>query len=344
MIEKNEWGFADGYKIYLVTLKNKNGMSVSLTNYGAAIVNLCVPDKNNGFTDVMLGYDDIEGYINGKSSQGAVIGRYANRIGGARFTLNGKDYNLYKNNGDNCLHGGRVGYGRRVWGVYAVSDGENPSAAFLYVSPDGEDNFPAEARIVARYTLSDQNSLEIEYSAVSDSDTVINLTNHAYFNLGGHDEGDILGTKLQIFDDSYTPFNDAQIPTGEIAPVKGTAFDFTAPKLIGDDINAGKITGYDHNFILGEPGVMRKAAVAYCADTGIEMTTHTDMPAMQFYTANHLGETGKNGVYRGKFAGFCLETQFSPNTPNLPGFPQCILKKGEEFRFTTEYAFSVNYS
>jgi aldose 1-epimerase len=301
MIQKNEWGFADGYKAYLITLKNKNGMSVSLTNYGAAIVSLCVPDKNNGFTDIMLGYDNIEGYINGKSSQGAVIGRYANRIGGARFTLNGKEYNLYKNNGDNCLHGGRVGYGRRVWSVYAVSDGENPCAAFLYVSPDGEDNFPAEVKIIARYTLTSQNSLKIEYSAVSDGDTVVNLTNHAYFNLGGYGSGDILGTYLQIFAESYTPFNSEQIPTGEIARAAGTVFDFTEPKRIGDDINSGKINGYDHNFILGEPGVMRKAAVAAHSASGIEMTAYTDMPAMQLYTANNLNETGKSGIHCGKF-------------------------------------------
>ena len=340
MIKKTEWGFADGYKAYLIEMRNKNGMSVSLTNYGAAIVNLCVPDKNNGLTDVMLGYDNIDGYVNGKSSQGAVIGRYANRIGGAKFELNGQEYNLYKNNGDNCLHGGRVGYGKRVWSVYGISGGGEPCAAFLYVSPDGEDNFPAEVRIIARYTLTAQNSLKIEYSAVSDGDTIINLTNHAYFNLGGYNSGDILNTRLQLFAGSYTPFNDAQIPTGEITPVTGSIFDFTAPKLIGDDINAGKTDGYDHNFILGEPGIMRKAAIAYNAQTGIEMTTYTDMPALQFYTANHLDETGKGGFYRGKFGGFCLETQFTPNTPNLPDFPQCVLKKGEEFRFTTEYAFS----
>ena len=341
MVKKIEWGFTDGYKAYLITLKNKNGMSVSLTNYGAAIVNLCVPDKNGGFTDVMLGYDNIEGYINGKSSQGAVIGRYANRISGARFILNGKEYNLYKNNGDNCLHGGSVSYGKRVWNVYGVSDGDNPCAAFYYTSPDGEENFPAEVRVIVRYILTAQNSLKIEYSAVSDNDTIVNLTNHAYFNLGGYDSGDILNTKLQIFAENYTPFNDAQIPTGEIASVKNTVFDFTEPKLIGDDVKSGKTDGYDHNFILGEPGTMRKAAVACNIENGIEMTTYTDMPALQFYTANHLDEVGKGGVHCGKFGGFCLETQYTPNTPNLPEFPQCILKKGEEFKFTTEYAFSV---
>ncbi|MCL2099689.1 MAG: galactose mutarotase [Oscillospiraceae bacterium] len=340
MYDKTEWGFADGYKVYLITLKNKNGMSASFTNYGAAVVSLCVPDKTGGFTDVMLGYDDISGYINGKSSQGAVIGRYANRIGGAQFRLSGKEYNLYKNEKNNCLHGGRVGYGRRVWSVYGISGGENPGVCFSYVSPDGEDNFPSALKIIVRYTLTEKNALRIEYSAVPDGETVINLTNHAYFNLGGFASGDILGTRLQLFAETYTPTDEAQIPTGEKAPVKGTVFDFTAPKLIGDDINSKKTDGYDHNFILGTPGIMRKAAAAYSDATGIEMTAHTDMPAVQLYTANHLNEPGKGGVHFGKFGGFCLETQFTPNTPNLTEFPQCSFKKGEEFRSVTEYAFN----
>ena len=342
MVTKNEWGFADGYKVYLITLKNKNGTSVSLTSYGAAIVNLCVPDKTGGFTDVMLGYDDLEGYINGRSGQGSSVGRYANRIGGAKFTLGQKQYDLYKNDGNNCLHGGKVGYARRVWNVYGISDGDEPTAAFSYVSPEGEGNFPAEVKVIIRYTLTAKNSLKLEYSAVPNGETVINLTNHAYFNLDGYASGDILGTKLQIFADSYTPVDSALIPTGEVAPVAGTPLDFTEPKLIGDD--AGKLVevgGYDHNFVLGEPGTWRKAAVAYGKNKGIEMTTYTDMPAIQLYIGINLNEPGKGGSFMKKFSGFCLETQFSPNTPNMPSFPQCTFKKGEEFKFTTEYAFAV---
>ena len=317
-------------------------MSVSLTNYGGAIVNLCVPDKTGGFTDVMLGYDNLDGYLNGKSFQGALVGRYGNRIGGAKFNFNGIEYNLYKNNGNNNLHGGRVGYNRRVWNVYGVSDGDEPCVAFSYVSPDGEENFPAELKIVVRYILTANNSLKIEYSAISDGDTIINMTNHAYFNLGGYNSGDILNTKLQLFADGYTPVDDALIPTGEIAPVKNTVFDFTSPKLIGDDAKSIDIGGYDHNFVLGEPKVTRKAAVASNPDTGIEMTTYTDMPAIQLYIGLNLNEPGKGGTYMNKYAAFCLETQFSPNTPNLPDFPQCAFKKGEEYRYTTEYAFGVN--
>jgi len=342
MITKTEWGFADGYKAYLITLKNKNGMSVSLTNYGASVVNLCVPDKTGGFTDVMLGYDDLDGYINGKSCQGASIGRYGNRIGGGKFNLGGKEYNLYKNNGENHLHGGKVGYHRRVWNVYGVSDGDNPCAAFMYVSPDGEENYPAELKIIIRYILTAKNALKIEYSAVADGDTIVNLTNHSYFNLGGYDSGDILDTRMQIFAENYTPVDDDLIPTGEKAAVKNTVFDFNAPKLIGDDIKHIDIGGYDHNFILGDPGTNRKAAIAYNQKTGIEMTVYTDMPAMQLYIGLNLDEdNGKNGARMKKFGGFCLETQFSPNTPNMPGFPQCALKKGEEFRSATKYAFSV---
>lgn len=342
MVQKKEWGFADGYKTWLITLKNKNGMSVSLTNYGASIVDLCVPDKAGGFTDVMLGYDDLEGYINGKSSQGASIGRYANRIGGAKFTLAQKQYDLYKNDGDNCLHGGKAGYAKRVWNVYGISGGDSPGTAFSYVSPDGEGNFPAEVKIIIRYTLTAQNSLKIEYSAVPDGDTVINLTNHAYFNLDGYGSGDILDTQLQLFVKGYTPVDGALIPTGKIAPVEGTPLDFTAPKPIGDDIGQlSEIGGYDHNFILGEPGVRRKAAVACGKKSKIEMTTYTDMPAIQLYTGIHLDESGKNGSRLEKFGGFCLETQFSPNTPNMPDFPQCTFAKGEEFKFATEYAFAV---
>ncbi|MCL1793172.1 MAG: galactose mutarotase [Oscillospiraceae bacterium] len=343
MVQKNEWGFSEGYKAYLITLKNKNGMSVSLTNYGAAITSLCVPDKTGGFTDVMLGYDDLDGYINGKSAQGALVGRYANRIGGAKFALGGKQYALYKNDGENCLHGGKVGYAKRVWNVYGISDGESPSVAFSYVSPDGEGNFPAELKVVVRYTLTAQNSLKLEYSAVPDGETVINLTNHAYFNLDGYFAGDILGTKMQIFADGYTPVDSALIPLGEIAPVKGTPLDFTSPKLIGDDVaKLSEIGGYDHNFILGEPGIWRKAAVAYSKESKIELTAYTDMPAVQLYIAINLNEpAAKGGAPLIKYGGFCLETQYSPNTPNMPNFPQCTFAKGEEFKFTTEYAFAV---
>ncbi|MDR0197524.1 MAG: galactose mutarotase [Oscillospiraceae bacterium] len=341
MVDKREWGFADGYKCFLITLKNKNGMTASLTNYGAAVVRLDVPDREGVFSDVVLGYDDLDGYINGGSCQGAVTGRFANRIGGGEFTLNGKTYTLCRNDGSNCLHGGSVNFGKRVWDVRGVCDGESPSALFRYVSPDGEENFPARVENTARYTVTAHGSLKIEYCAVSDGDTILSLTNHTYFNLGGFNSGSVLDTELQLFAESYTPFNAELIPTGEKALVKGTAFDFTSPKPIGEDVKSGKISGYDNNFILGEPGVTRKAAVARHKGSGRMMTVYTDMPAIQLYTAGNLSEEGKGGAEYGNFAGFCLETQFTPNTPNLPDFPSCTLRKGEEYRFMTEYAFSA---
>jgi len=338
-VSKTKWGVTDGKECFLVTLKNGSGMTALFTNYGAAVVKLFAPDKNGGFADVVLGYDDLSGYVNGGSCQGAVIGRFANRIGGGKFTLGGKTYELFRNNGTNCLHGGKIGFHKRVFELLEVTES---SALFGYISPDGEENFPAEVRITVEYTLTENNSLLIKYAAKSDGDTVLSLTNHAYFNLGGYNSGSILDTELQIFAERYTPFTDALIPTGEIAGVKGTPLDFASPKLIGQDID--KIGGYDHNYILGEPGVVRKCAKAYHEDSGRVMTVYTDSPAMQFYTADNLSETGKGGLTYGKRTAFCLETQFTPNTPNLPespDFPSCILKKDGEYNFTTEYAFSV---
>jgi len=335
---KTEWGFAGGKQCCLISLRNGKGMTAKFTNFGAAAVNLFTPDKNGGFADILLGYDDLVGYVNGSSGQGAVIGRFANRIGGAEFTLGGKTYELFKNDGDNCLHGGKVGFGKRVWEVLEVSES---SVLFGYVSPDGEENFPSSVRVTVEYTLTESSSLLIKYAAKSDGDTILSLTNHAYFNLGGYASGSVLDTEMQIFASSYTPFADGLIPTGEIAEVGGTPLDFTLPKAIGADIDKVDLGFYDHNYILGEPGVSRTCAKAFHKPSGRVMTVFTDSPAMQFYTAGNLSETGKGGLFYGKAAGFCLETQFTPNTPNLPEFPSCVLKKGEEYNFTTEYAFSV---
>ncbi|MDR2532865.1 MAG: galactose mutarotase [Oscillospiraceae bacterium] len=335
-VTKENWGSHDGYAVKLFTLKNDN-LTVRLTNFGAALVGIDVPDKNKVTADVVLGYDNLEGYVNGKSFQGAVIGRYANRVGGAAFILNGQKYRLSKNDGDNCLHGGTFGYNRRVW-EYEPDEKKN-SVTFLYRSPDGEEGFPAALNISVKYTLTDKNKLKIKYEAVSDGDTIFNPTNHAYFNLKGKES--VLDTVLQINALNYTPFDEFNIPAGEIESVPGTAFNFLKPKKIGADIESGKIDGYDHNFLLGEAGEMKKAAVAHEPESGRIMAVYTDMPAIQLYTANGLSETGKGGVHFGRHHAFCLETQFTPNTPNLPGFPSCILKKGRKFKSTTVYAFGV---
>ncbi|MCL2697509.1 MAG: galactose mutarotase [Oscillospiraceae bacterium] len=335
---KENWGSFDGYAIHLFTLKN-NELSVRLTNFGAAIVGIDAPDKNGELSDIVLGYDNLDGYVRGKSFQGAVVGRYANRIGGAVFKLNGQEYRLTKNDGDNCLHGGSYGFNRRVWD-YKCSSQKN-SVTFIYCSPDGEEGFPSALFVTVKYTLTDKNKLKIKYEAFAGGDTIFNPTNHAYFNLKG--KGSVLGTVLQIKALNYTPFDEFNIPTGEIESVPGTPFNFLKPKKIGAYIEKGKIGGYDHNFLLGKHGEMKKAAVAHEPESGRIMAVYTDMPALQFYTANGLSETGKHGVHFGKQEAFCLETQFTPDTPNLnpKHFPQCKLKKGKRFRSTTIYAFGV---
>ncbi len=339
MLERKEFGFYNGYKVFLFTLTNKNGMKAELTNYSGAVVSLFVPDRNGIMEDVVLGYDDLDGYIQGTSSQGALVGRYANRIADAKFTLNGVEHKLFANENSNTLHGGRIGYNKRVWTVDATTEN---SVTFGYLSPDGEENFPGTVKVTCTYTLTDENELKLEYTGVSDEDTVLNLTNHSYFNLGGVLSGSILDHELQLFADYYTPVNSALIPTGELADVTGTPFDFRTAKRIGTDVDAGLLRGYDHNYMLGEPHVMRKAAVAYCPKTGIEMTVHTDKPAIQLYTAIGLGgEIGKGGQEMKFQTAFCLESQYAPDSPNQPNFPDCVLRKGEEYRFTTIYGFGT---
>lgn len=339
MIERKDFGFFNGYKVFLFTLTNKNGMKAELTNYSGAVVSLFVPDRNGIMEDVVLGYDDLDGYIGGTSSQGALVGRYANRIADAKFTLNGVEHKLFANENSNTLHGGRIGYNKRVWTVDATTEN---SVTFGYLSPDGEENFPGTVKVTCTYTLTDENELKLEYTGVSDEDTILNLTNHSYFNLGGVLSGSILNHELQLFADYYTPVNSALIPTGELKDVTGTPFDFRTPKLIGKDVEAGLLVGYDHNYMLGEPHEMKKAAIAYCDKTGIEMTVYTDKPAIQLYTAIGLGgEIGKGGQEMKFQTAFCLESQYAPDSPNQPNFPDCILRKGEEYRFTTIYAFGT---
>ncbi len=340
MIERKDYGFYNGYKVFLFTLTNKNGMKAELTNFSGAVVSLFVPDRNGIIEDVVLGYDSLDGYIKGDSSHGALVGRYANRIADAKFTLNGVEHKLFANENTNTLHGGIVGFNKRVWTVDATTDN---SVTFGYVSPDGEENFPGTVKVTCTYTLTDENELKLEYTGISDADTVLNLTNHSYFNLGGIHSGSVLGHELQLFADCYTPVNSALIPTGELADVTGTPFDFRTPKLIGKDVEAGLLRGYDHNYMLGEPHEMRKAAIAYCDKTGIEMTVYTDKPAIQLYTSIGLDGTdiGKDGKPMEFQTGLCLESQYAPDSPNQPNFPDCTLRKGEEYRYTTIYAFSV---
>ncbi|MDE6733140.1 MAG: galactose mutarotase [Oscillospiraceae bacterium] len=341
-IEWKEYGYHLGYRCYLVTLRNTLGYSASFTNFGAAMQSLLVPDKEGKTADVVLGYDTLEEYVKGDSCFGASIGRFANRIGGATFSLNGQEYKLFDNNGGNTLHGGEYGYHKRVWTVEELRDGEEPFVIFKYVSPSGEEHFPGTLTLSVKYTLL-PNGVKIEYNATSTDDTVINFTNHSYFNLKGDGSGTILDHVVWLNSKQYTPVDAGLIPTGELADVSGTPFDFTEPKSVRTDMDNGKLpNGYDHNFILGDNRETRTAAVVREPDTGRVMTVTTDMPAMQMYVSIGLNnEKGKGGSVYPKFGGLCLETQFSPDTPNKPQFPSCVLKAGEEFSSATSYTFSM---
>lgn len=342
MVERKEFGYFQGYRCELITLQSKTGMSAVLSSFGATVVGLNVPDRKGEFSDIALGYDTIGEYVDGNSCFGATVGRFANRIGGAKFTLNGVEYHLDKNDGENTLHSGFYGYNKRVWTVSEVQDGDEPFVEFSYLSPDGEQHLPGNLKIYVKYTLT-ENALKIDYSAMSDEDTIVNLTNHSYFNLKGEGNGDVKEHIVQINAKQYTPVDNGLIPTGLLAYTTGTPFDFQKPKRVAEDMDNGRLpNGYDHNFVLGEPKVMRTAAEVYEPETGRVMTVLTDSPAVQFYIGIGLNnEKGKNGHVYNQYAGLCLETQFSPDTPNKPEFPSCVLKEGDEYRYTTIYQFST---
>ena len=341
-IEWKEFGYYLGYRCYVVTLKNKSGYSASFINYGAAVQSLNVPDKTGNFSDIVLGYDTLEEYIKGDSCFGATIGRFANRIGGAKFTLNDVEYSLFDNNNGNTLHGGEYGYHRRIWTTEEVRDGEEPFVIFSYTSPNGEEHFPGTLTVSVKYTLL-KNGLKIDYTATSTEDTPLNLTNHSYFNLKGAGAGDVKDHIVHLRAKQYTPVDENLIPIGTMAYVTGTPFDFTSPKRVGEDMDNGRLpNGYDHNFILGESMALLEAATVFEEESGRVMTVTTDMPAVQMYIGIGLNnENGKNGEVYEKYGGLCLETQFSPDSPNKPQFPNCILKAGEEFNSTTIYTFDV---
>lgn len=321
MISKRAFG--EKYSLY--TLENANGMQVSITDLGATIQSIKLKNKDGGFTDVVLGYDTHEEYLDNDGFVGAFVGRYANRIGGARFELNGIEYWLTANDGENTLHGGN-GYDRRK--LEAETD-EN-GITFSVHDPDGENGFPGNVDASVRYELSDDDVLTIKYSAVSDKDTVLCLTNHSYFNLRG--EGDILSQQLRIAADAYLPVDDKLIPTGELRKVEGTEFDFREMRRVGS-------TMYDHSFVLDGSGF---CAEMYDGQSGIDMSVYTDMPAVQLYCSGSLTKRkGKNGAVYDRGSALCLETQFYPDSPNKPDFPSAILKAGEQFTSRTLLKFRI---
>lgn len=336
----------NGLKVKLYTLKNENGIEVCITNYGGKVQSIVVPDAKGKFVDVALGYSSLRQCMAGDIYFGAIIGRYGNRIANGKFTLNGINYTLNTNNGPNSLHGGTSGFNNKVWNVDHFSP---DSLQLSYVSKDMEEGYPGNLYVIVKYILTKDNGLKIDYEATTDRETVINLTNHAYFNLDGHNSGDILGHKLQIFADAFTPVDSTLIPTGEIRNVKGTAFDFTSYKTIGDSINAvndqiKKGNGYDHNFVLrNQTGKLELAARVFAPQSGIGMDVFTTEPGLQFYTGNFLDGSfrGKQNVVYNFRNGLCLETQHYPDSPNHENFPGTVLKPGEKFKSTTVYKFGV---
>jgi len=339
----------DGQNVKIYTLKNKNGVEARITNYGAIIVSLRVPDRDGKLDDVVLGYDSLDAYAKGTSFFGAVVGRYGNRIAKGRFTLDGVEYKLATNNGENHLHGGLKGFNQQVWDARPMDSKEGQGLQLTYMSKDGEEGYPGNLSVTVVYTLTDKNELKVDYSATTDKDTVVNLTQHSYFNLKGQGNGDVLGHILTLDASRFTPVDAGLIPTGELRPVKGTPFDFTKPMAIGsrigqDDEQLKFGMGYDHNFVLdSHSSSLHRAAHVLEPTTGRVMEVWTTEPGIQFYTGNFLNgsDVGKGGKpYQHRYA-FCLETQHFPDSPNKPAFPTTELKKGERYHTTTVYRFST---
>lgn len=336
----------DSIKSY--TLKNKNGMEVKFTNYGAIVTSIKVPDREGHFADVALGYGSVEGYINAidRPYFGAIVGRYGNRIAKGKFTIDGKEYSLKTNNGENHLHGGLMGFDKVVWNGEVV--GKN-AVRFSYLAKDGEEGYPGNLSVQVTYTLTDDNELRIDYHATTDKKTPVNLTNHTYFNLAGEGAPTILDHELMINADAFTPIDKGLIPLGEIRPVESTPFDFRKAKAIGRDIGVESQQlayglGYDHNWVLNKgKGGMTLAATVYDPKSGRFMEVFTDEPGIQFYCGNFLdgrlvGKSGKVYNYR---SALCLETQHYPDSPNQPAFPSTILEPGQTYATTTIYKFGV---
>jgi aldose 1-epimerase len=350
-IEKRPFGrMPDGTEVDLYTLTNRHRMVVGILTYGGSVQQIHVPDRDGKLANVALGFERLDDYVNRARHFGAIVGRYGNRIGGARFTLDGKTFELAANNGPNSLHGGREGFDRKVWRAEAVENGSGVGVALRYTSPDGEEGYPGTLAVKVVYMLTDNDELCIDYAATTDRPTVLNLTNHTYFNLAGEGSGSVYGHELMIDASAYTPVGATLIPTGEIAKVADTPLDFTRPTAIGarirdSDPQLVRGHGYDHNFVLDKPraGELTRAARVVEPAAGRVMEVQTTEPGVQFYTGNFLDSTligMSRRMYRQSDA-FCLETQHFPDSPNQPAFPSTVLRPGEEYRSTTIYRFAT---
>jgi aldose 1-epimerase len=338
---KKVYGTINTDTVYAYTLKNNRGLKAVITNYGATLLELWTPDKSGNSGNVILGFGSLSGYLQKANPYfGAIVGRYANRINHAGFNMNGKQYTLAANDHGNTLHGGLKGFDKVIWTVNQVNDS---SLSLTYSSRDGEEGFPGNLTVKVVYTLNAENGLEIDYTALTDQKTPVNLTNHAYFNLSAGRDSTILGEELLLNASKYTPVNDSLIPTGQIATVNKTAFDFQKTKKIGTELDKVK-GGYDHNFVIDKKdSILNIAAIVFDRGSGRKMEVWTTQPGIQFYTGNFLdgtltGQDGKKIVQHGAF---CLETQHFPDSPNQPGFPNTLLEPGQTFHERTIYRFSV---
>ena len=349
-IEKTTYGqLPDGQAVDLFTLQNAAGMTAKITNYGGILVALTAPDKEGKFEDVTLGLDSLSSYVKNNPFFGALVGRYGNRIAKGKFTLDGKSYDLFINNMGNHLHGGKVGFDKVLWTATPV-EGDEPALKLTYTSKDMEEGYPGNLSVTVTYTLQKDNALKIDYQATTDKPTVVNLTNHTYFNLTGGAKRDVMDHVLTLNADQFIPVDETLIPTGKLQPVAGTPFDFTKPTVVGARINDSTDTqikyggGYDHAWVLnGEAGSLKKAATVYEPTSGRVMEVSTTEPAVQFYTGNFLNGkvVGREGFpYKKRYA-LCLETEHYPDSPNQPSFPTTTLRPGETYKTTTIYQFST---
>ncbi len=334
----------DGKQVDLYTLTNPNGLRARITNYGATLVSLEAPDRDGNLTDITLGFDTLDGYLQEHPYFGVIVGRYANRIGKGKFMLEGVEYKLATNNGPNHLHGGIKGFDKVVWKLKDIkAEGDEAFVALSYLSADGEEGYPGNLSCTVTYTLTKDNELKISYEAETDKTTVVNLTNHTYWNLAGQGNGDVLGHEVMLNADKYTPVDKDLIPTGEIKPVKDSPMDFTKPMTIGSRIDQVP-GGYDHNYVLNSGGgSLASAARVYEPTSGRVLEIHTAEPGIQLYTGNFLDGslTGKSGKVYKKHYAFCLETQHFPDSPNKPDFPSVVLKPGQKYSTVTVHKFSA---
>jgi len=335
----------DAGRVNAYTLTNSNGLRAKVINYGAILVSLEVRDRQGKLGDIVLGFDDLDSYLKRSPLFGATVGRYANRIEGAKFTLDGVEHKLTANSGKNHIHGGRdKRFDKVMWNAHPFTRDEHAGVQFTYTSADGDEGFPGNLKCSVTYTLTNRNELKINYEATTDKPTIVNLTNHSYFNLAGAGSRDVLDHEMWINADYYTPADKALIPTGQILSVRGTPLDFTEPQTIGAKIEQLTETGgYDHNYVLkNSDGSLVLAARVYEPTSGRVMTVHTTEPGMQFYTANGMrGIKGKGGKVYDRHHGFCLETQHFPDSPNKPHFPSTVLRPGEKYSTMTVFSFST---